>query len=451
MPTQATVHHVLIATPSDIGDERSVAKDVVIDWNANSGRKKGIHLEPILFPDHVEPTPQDLDHVDIVIGTFWSRIGDLSEDSMNAASVVRRLAFEQGKQGIVGFSRADVPAGQLDPRQVEAIQQFKTECRDRGLYFTYESTQEYQSQLRQELKQTMAGLLNEQESGFTTKDDKEASEYDPEVDHERLQLSAEIHREQDERNIQRVVDHFEEAGIDPPYRVLDAGCGYGTVTKDRFGNDDRFDVVGIDHIKSVVETARDEYAAPNIDYRWLDVNKLGESDLGTFDFVFSSYLFHHLENQEPVLSLLWDHVVDDGALLVRSCDDGQHLHYPPDQDMDWLVEITDEIKGSSDRRHGRRLYTHVNRLTPAPADICLDLENYHTGGMDSEERRQYWDVFHSNRLHYAEVLAERDEATPDDRELYKEMATKVDRLREKFVDNAHFLDAKSVPLVVAIK
>ncbi len=169
-------------------------------------------------------------------------------------------------------------------------------------------------------------------------------------------------------------------GLEPLYSVLDAGCGYGTVTQSRFGNDDRFEVVTIDEAEDVLEIAKDRYSAPNIEYRWLAVNNLGKANLGTFDIVFASYLFHHIANQESVLSLLWEHVRDDGVLAVRSCEDGQHMHYPPEDEMDWIVERTDEIPGRSDRTHGRRLPTHLKRLSPPPEDVWLDLKNYHTSG-----------------------------------------------------------------------
>ncbi len=128
-------------------------------------------------------------------------------------------------------------------------------------------------------------------------------------------------------------------------------------------------MVTIDNAEDTLEVAKDRYSAPNIEYRWLDVNNLGKADLGKFDIVFASYLFHHIANQESGLSLLWEHVRDDGVLAVRSCDDGQHMHYPPEDGMDWIVEKTDEISGSSDRTHGRRLPTHLKRLSPPPADI----------------------------------------------------------------------------------
>lgn len=465
MPTKATVYRALIASPTDVEEERRATKDVIMQWNAAHSRQTGVYIEPVLYETHVAKdlgdSPQNIindqliDHCDFAIGIFWNRIGtETNSEPGGAVEEVKTLAFEHDKPAIVGFSERDVPMSQLDIDQVQAVQAFKEECRERGLYFTYETMEEFKIQLSQDLANTMNRLSAESsEEGFTKKptEDAEASEYDPEVDHERLKLSSEMHRDQDVENLEDVVAHFEDVGIDPPYRVLDAGCGYGTVTRSRFGDDDRFEVLAIDVVPNVLEIAESEYDADNIDYRRLDANDLADADIGRFDLVFSTYLFHHLENQEAVLSYLWERVDEDGALLVRSCDDGQHLHYPPDEDMDWVVDVTDDIKGSSDRTHGRRLYTHLKRLQPEPERIDLDLRNYHTADEDRRGRREYWEVFHSNRLHYAEVLANRRDATDHDEAFFERMRSRFERLEQKFIDNAAFLDTKSVPLTVAYK
>lgn len=465
MPTKATVYRALIASPSDVQEERNATKDVVMQWNAAHSRQHGVYIEPVLYETHVAKdlgdSPQNIisdqliDDCDLVIGVFWSRIGtETDSEPGGAVEEIKTLAFEKDRSAIVGFSQRDIPHSQLDVEQYQAVESFKGECRERGLYFTYETLEEYKNQLSQELANTMNRVLErESETEFTkkSKQDAEASEYDPEVDHERLALSSETHKEQDLDNLAAVIDHLDAVGIEPPYRVLDAGCGYGTVTRDRFGGDERFEVLAVDEVPGVLRVARSEYDAENIEYRQLDVNDLDSADVGTFDLVVSTYLFHHLENQEPVLSMLWERVREGGALFVRSCEDGQHIHYPPDEDMDWLVGVTDDIKGSSDRTHGRRLYTHLRRLRPEPERIDLDLRNYHTAGKTREEREQYWDVFHSNRLHYAKVLAERPDATKQDEALYRKMKKRFDRLEQKFTDNAAFLDAKSVPLTVAYK
>lgn len=465
MPSKATVYRVLIASPSDVQQEREAAKDVIVRWNAANSRQQGTYIEPVLWETHVGKdlgqSPQQiiseqvLGECDFVVGIFWSRIGTPTEtEEGGAVEEVKKIAFNRGKPAIVGFCERDIPRDRLDVSQLKKLEEFEKECEEAGLYFKYQSVEEFENQLYQELTHTMNQFVeDESESGFTkkSKEDEEASEYDPEVDHERLKLSSNTHREQDLDNLDDVVDFLNSRGIETPYRVLDAGCGYGTVTQDRFGFDDRFDVLAIDSVANVLSVARDRYSAPNIDYQQLDVNDLHDADIGDFDLVVATYLFHHLENQEPVLAKLWNRVRTPGVLFVRSCDDGQHIHYPPDEGMDWLVEVTDEIKGSSDRTHGRRLYTHLRRLNPEPKRIDLDLRNYHTAGKGRKEREQYWDVFHSNRLHYAEVLAQRPEATDEDQGLYERMKKRYERLEQKFLDNSAFLDAKSVPLTLAYK
>ncbi|WP_247729546.1 class I SAM-dependent methyltransferase [Halovivax limisalsi] len=451
MPTEATIYRVLLAMPDDVEEERPIAKDVVIDWNSTNGRKEDIHLQPI-SATHIDLESNSLaDDIDAVLGTFWTTIEDPRIGGTSLAETVRRLSLEGETPSIIGFSEQNIPTHQLDPEEYTAVQQFKEECRNTG-YFTYATLEEYESRLKRSLSLLMEELLADPRRQHITKTEHEGpSEYDVEVDHDRLQLSAEIHRDQDVRNIDRMVDRLEAQGLEPPYRVLDAGCGYGTVTQCRFGDDSRFDVVAIDQSRAALSIAREEYAASNVEYRWLDVNNLPEADLGTFDLVFAAYLFHHLQNQESVLSLLWEAVREGGCLLVRSCEDGQHLHYPPDEDMEWIVDLTDDIPGSSDRTHGRRLPTHMKRLTPEPTDVWLDLENYHTVGMSSSERREYWEVFHSNRLHYAKTRAEREDATVEEKRLYERMAEAMASVEQKIAGNEHVFDAKSVPVSVAVK
>lgn len=463
MPIEATIYRVLLATPGDVvqrGD-RAAAREAVMDWNASNPIDQHVFLEPVMYDTHVAKDigkhPQEIineqvvDEVDMAIGLFWTRVGTPTENNKGGA-VEEVKTIAEDRPVIVGFCKAPFDHDAMDLEQFQQVKALEEEFQTEGLYFSYETTDELRSILMKELTNRMERILG-QEFTKKDKDDEAASEYDPDVDHERLQLSAAVHEEQDRRNIQRIVDYFEMEGITEPYRVFDAGCGYGTVTKDRFGNDDRFDVLGIDYVQSVIGVARTDYTADNIEYRVMDVRDIDEADPGTFDLVFASYLFHHLDRkaQESVLSLLWNRVRPGGALLVRSCDDGQHLHFPDDDGMDWVVEVTDDIKGSSDRKHGRRLFTHLQRLTPEPTDICLDLKNYHTAGATATEREQYWEVFHSNRLHYAKVLATDADATPADKRLYKRMQEEFDRLEAKFVDNPNFLDAKSVPLTVAYK
>ncbi|TNJ39836.1 hypothetical protein FGF66_02580 [Chlorobaculum thiosulfatiphilum] len=40
---------VLIASPSDVGEERKIAEEVITDWNTRHKGNNGLWLEPVLW------------------------------------------------------------------------------------------------------------------------------------------------------------------------------------------------------------------------------------------------------------------------------------------------------------------------------------------------------------------------------------------------------------------
>jgi len=464
MPTEADVYRVLIASPSDVKQEREKAREVVIKWNGTRSRND-VYIEPVMWETHAaadlgkEPqkilNDQIVDSCDFVIGMFWKRVGTETENELGGAVEEIKRVSQDGSKAIVGFSEKPIPPKDIDSEQYKRVMDFRKECEKNGLVFTYESPEEFENRLSQHLAKTMNELLSEDEGAdisFTRKTEDEDSYYDPSIDHDRLKIQAQKHLDLDERNVQNVVTHLEEKGIEPPFRVLDAGCGYGNVTRRLFGERDEFDVLAVDNSEESISIAKEEYSSENIDYQVLDINNIHEKDLGNFDIVFSAFLFHHLKNKESVMSQIWKLIPETGGgFLIRSVDDGLHMHYPPDEDLDYIMEKSDQIKRSSDRTHGRRLYTQLKRLKPSPEQVDVDFKIHDTAGLSSHEREEYFEVFHSYRINPIERLVRENEATPADERLYEKMDVKMDSVKERFIGNDHFLDIKPVPLVVAYK
>ncbi|AGB17401.1 hypothetical protein Halru_2830 [Halovivax ruber XH-70] len=210
MPTEATVYRVLLVMGDDIDQERSVARDVVIDWNSTTGRSQDIYLEPVSAV-HLNLDTTDLaEEIDAVLGTFWTTVENARTTSDCLTDTVRQLAFDGHTPSIIGFSEQNVPTSKLDPDKYAAVQDFREECRKTG-YFTYATLEEYESRLQQSLSRMMDEILSDPRRQFVVESEHEGpSEYDVEVDYDRLELSADVHREQDERNLDRVVERFEE-------------------------------------------------------------------------------------------------------------------------------------------------------------------------------------------------------------------------------------------------
>jgi hypothetical protein len=81
MPFNSVTYRVLIASPSDLDEERRAVRDAVNDWNAQSSVSENVVLLPVMWESHVHPQtgvrPQDainrqiVDTSDILIGMFW--------------------------------------------------------------------------------------------------------------------------------------------------------------------------------------------------------------------------------------------------------------------------------------------------------------------------------------------------------------------------------------------
>ena len=121
MPTESTVYPVLLAMPSEIEIERKIAKDVMLNWNAATGRQQNIHLGPV-DANHIDVNRSDLaEEVDIVLGAFWTTVDDGATGGTNLADVVRQLAIDEDLPAMIGFSERDIPPTRLDPEKYEAI------------------------------------------------------------------------------------------------------------------------------------------------------------------------------------------------------------------------------------------------------------------------------------------------------------------------------------------
>src|ERR1700722_4171882 len=85
MPTRSQTYCVLIASPSDLTEERQAATEAVYEWNAQHAAAESVVLLPIKWETHAMPQtavrPQEainrqlVKGSDILIGMFWTKLG----------------------------------------------------------------------------------------------------------------------------------------------------------------------------------------------------------------------------------------------------------------------------------------------------------------------------------------------------------------------------------------
>ena len=127
--------------------------------------------------------------------------------------------------------------------------------------------------------------------------------------------------------------------LKPGQRLLDVGCGPGTVTVDLAGLVSPGPVIGVDAAIDVVRQAeqrRAEPSATNVSFAAADTYRLPFED-GTFDVAHAHQVLQHLS--EPVAALLELRRVlrAGGILAVRDSDYGGFVWAPPEPLLDrWL-------------------------------------------------------------------------------------------------------------------
>jgi SAM-dependent methyltransferase len=167
----------------------------------------------------------------------------------------------------------------------------------------------------------------------------------------------------------------------PGDRLLDVGCGPGTLTVDLARLVAPGDVVGIDTADDVLELARDGAAQAgvgNVTFRSGDATELPFAD-GTFDVVHAHQVLQHLSDPVAALKEMRRVTRPGGLVAVRDADYAAMTWYPPSTGLDeWLSlyhEVTAANRAEADA--GRRLLAwamdagfRADDLTPSASAWC---------------------------------------------------------------------------------
>lgn len=166
MAYQATVIPVMIASPSDVPNERRIVREVVNEWNYVNSQSRRIVLMPTEWETHTAPelgssTAQELintrvlKHCDLLIGVFWTRMGTPTNGAASGTADEIERHVEAGKPALVYFSSAPVVPDSLDAGQYEALKTFKAWCQHKGLIQVFNDAEQFRSLLVAQLGITL--------------------------------------------------------------------------------------------------------------------------------------------------------------------------------------------------------------------------------------------------------------------------------------------------------
>ena len=149
MPPRSKVYRVMIASPSDLAEERQVATDAVNEWNAQHADAERVVLLPVKWETHAIPTtgvrPQSaindqlVDGCDILIGMFWTKLGTSTEVAASGTAEEIDRFVAAGKPAMLYFSRRKIPRDKIDPKQAAKLKKFRTSTYKNALVGSFDS------------------------------------------------------------------------------------------------------------------------------------------------------------------------------------------------------------------------------------------------------------------------------------------------------------------------
>ncbi|MEA2838822.1 MAG: hypothetical protein QOF41_152 [Methylobacteriaceae bacterium] len=161
MSHSATVLNVLIASPSDVLNERETIAQALYAWNSLHSVEKRIVLLPIRWESHSAPAmgdrPQGIINeqvvktCDVLIGAFWTRLG--SSTGIEESGTVEEIKWflKQKRPVMLYFSDAAIPQDRLDLSQIERLRTFRESIKDKGVQENYSSCQDLREKLLRHL------------------------------------------------------------------------------------------------------------------------------------------------------------------------------------------------------------------------------------------------------------------------------------------------------------
>lgn len=169
MPFKSDTYRILIASPSDLVEERKAASSAIHDWNVQHSVAESAVLLPVMWETHAFPQagirPQEalnqqlVRRCDLVIGMFWTRLGSSTEVADSGTVEEIEQFVSTGKPALLYFSKRAIPAKKINAAQQVKLKRFKKATYKKALVGDFSSAANLRSKLLHDLTLQFRTLL----------------------------------------------------------------------------------------------------------------------------------------------------------------------------------------------------------------------------------------------------------------------------------------------------
>jgi hypothetical protein len=207
MAYDAKIVEIMIASPSDIVEERDIVRHTIATWNSVHARERALVLLPLAWDTHSSPElsgrPQQqindriLKHADILVGIFWTRAGSPTGKAISGSIEEIHEHHSQGKPVMLYFSLKPVAPDKIDHAQYDQLEKFKAWAKPKGIVDFYENNEDFSNKFNNHLSLSL--YQNEYIKAITSKNSPNIAvsatngpKISPLTDDERALLSAAV-------------------------------------------------------------------------------------------------------------------------------------------------------------------------------------------------------------------------------------------------------------------
>jgi hypothetical protein len=204
----AKVYNVMIASPGDTKEARQAAKEIIIEWNEIHSEATKIVLLPLMWEDNVTPElnnigPQEsIDeqigkHADLLVAMFWTRVG--TPTSLYESGTIQEIEkhIAKNKPAMLYFSKESVTPSKEIFKQIEAIDEIKRKYQLKGIYWEYNSLQDFKNLFNKHLPMK----INQRKDYFTGYDSSQKVTQREQLSFEAIELLIAASKEKSHRII----------------------------------------------------------------------------------------------------------------------------------------------------------------------------------------------------------------------------------------------------------
>jgi len=152
----------MIVSPSDVQEEREIAKKVLYRWNEINSRFHNIVFSVLGYDTNAHADsgqhPQEslnhqlLEQADLIIAIFWTKLGSpTTEYSSGSVEEISRH-IQKGKKALIYFSKKKVEMEKIDTEQYKKLLDYKKSIQTTTFYKEVSTEDEFKHLLKDEIQ-----------------------------------------------------------------------------------------------------------------------------------------------------------------------------------------------------------------------------------------------------------------------------------------------------------